>query len=83
MLAATVLTDLLSADTLHLLVQAAEETPEPEDVKAGWTGFAVFIALIVATALLLWSMARHVRGLRRSAEEDAELQASREEREQL
>ncbi|MDT9594360.1 hypothetical protein RDV89_14845 [Nocardioides zeae] len=55
-----------------LLVLAAdrEEGPEPEDVKAGWTGFAVFLGLIVATGLLLWSMTRHVRNVRR--DQDAE-----------
>ncbi|WP_028472820.1 hypothetical protein [Nocardioides alkalitolerans] len=77
MLATTVLTDLFSADVLHLWVQAAEQTPEPEDVKAGWTGFAVFMALIAATALLLWSMARHVRTLRRNADEEQELEEAR------
>ena len=51
---------LLSEVTL-LLVSAAEQSPEPEDVKAGWTAFAMFIGLIVVVALLGVSLTRHLR----------------------
>ncbi|HEY9564541.1 MAG TPA: hypothetical protein VIR30_12295 [Nocardioides sp.] len=49
--------------TLFLLTVLAEEkkTPEAADVVAGWTGFAVFLGLIVATALLCWSFTRQIR----------------------
>lgn len=64
--------DLLHALTPLALV-AAEEGPKPEDVKAGWTGFAVLIFLIVAVVLLLVSMTRHMRKIRRLQAEDEEL----------
>ena len=51
---------LLSEVTL-LLVSAAEQAPEPEDVKAGWTAFAIFIGLIVVVGLLGFSLSRHLR----------------------
>jgi hypothetical protein len=47
------------ADSFVLLL--IEEGPKPEDVKAGWTAFAVFIGLIVAVALLGWSLSRQLR----------------------
>lgn len=68
------LTHLLAeipADVLGLAADR-EEGPEPEDVKAGWTGFAVFVGLIVAVVLLLVSMARHIRKVRRQAEDEAD-----------
>ena len=43
------------------LVDGADKVPAPEDVKAGWVAFAVFIALAVAVALLGWSLSRHLR----------------------
>lgn len=49
-----------------LTTLAAEKSgiPDDEDVVAGWLGFAVFIALIVAVALLCWSFARQIRKAR-------------------
>lgn len=44
-----------------LLVEADEKAPADEDVVAGWTGFAVFAFLIVAVALLGWSLTRQLR----------------------
>lgn len=44
-----------------LIVRAADQAPKPEDVKAGWMAFVVFIALIVAVGLLGWSLSRHLR----------------------
>ena len=49
----------------------ADETPKPEDVKAGWGAFALFIALAVAVALLGWSMSRHLRKARANADAGA------------
>lgn len=43
------------------VVWAAEKGPEPEDVKAGWTAFAIFIGLALAVALLGWSLVRQLR----------------------
>jgi hypothetical protein len=53
---------------LPLLVKGADKVPAPEDVKAGWGAFALFIALAVAVALLGWSMTRHLRKARDNAE---------------
>ena len=51
-----------------LIVRASEEAPEPNDVVAGWTGLVVFVALILAVAVIGFFL---VRSLRRvdSAEE--------------
>lgn len=38
-----------------------DPTPKPEDVKAGWGAFAIFILLIVAVALLGLSLVKHLR----------------------
>jgi hypothetical protein len=46
---------------LHTLVVLAGETPEPEDVKAGWLGFTVFLLLAAAVAVLAWSLVRQLR----------------------
>lgn len=70
------LLDAVPTLLLTALELAADETPEPEDVKAGWTGFAVFIGLIVAVVLLLVSMTRHMRRVRRNAQEEADAEAA-------
>jgi hypothetical protein len=51
-----------------LLVDAADKVPAPEDVKAGWLGFGVFIALGIAVALLGFSLTRHLRKASDNAE---------------
>lgn len=43
----------------HLL--ATDETPEPEDVKAGWTAFAIFLGLAVAVGLLGWALTKQLK----------------------
>lgn len=48
-------------DTLTLVVSLADEVPEDEDVKAGWTAFAIFIGLILAVALLGFSLVKQLR----------------------
>jgi hypothetical protein len=35
--------------------------PDPADVKPGWLGFGLFIALFVAVVLLWLSMRRHLK----------------------
>ena len=44
-----------------VLVPLAEKAPEPEDVKQGWLGFAVFLALAFALVLLWFSLRKHLR----------------------
>lgn len=51
---------------LHVATQvgyllATDEAPEAEDVKAGWTAFAIFIGLIVAVALLGWALTKQLK----------------------
>jgi hypothetical protein len=60
----------MNALLLHLavLLPGADPVPAPEDVKAGWVAFAVFLALAVAVALLGFSMTRHLRKIRSNAE---------------
>jgi TRAP-type C4-dicarboxylate transport system permease small subunit len=50
----------LLAPLVHLVV-LADELPEPEDVKAGWVAFALFIGGILVVAFLGWSLTRHLR----------------------
>jgi len=38
-----------------------EEGPAPEDVKAGWLGFSVWIALVVAVVILGFSLRKHLK----------------------
>lgn len=42
-------------------VPLAKQIPDPEDVTAGWLGFAVFLALAVAVVLLWLSMRRQLK----------------------
>ena len=51
------------------LVSGADKVPAPEDVKAGWVAFAVFIALAVAVVFLGISLTRHLRKARYNAEQ--------------
>ncbi len=53
------------------LVNGADKVPAPEDVKAGWIAFAVFVGLIVAVALLGFSMNRHLRKAGANADQGA------------
>jgi hypothetical protein len=52
------MTNLLS---LYLVVVAAvDKAPDPDDVKPGWLGFGVFIALAAAVVLLWFSLRKHL-----------------------
>ncbi|MEO5653661.1 MAG: hypothetical protein ABIN79_07100 [Marmoricola sp.] len=53
---------------LPYLAVGVDPVPAPEDVKAGWGAFAVFIALGIAVALLGFSLFRHLRKARDNAE---------------
>jgi hypothetical protein len=48
-----------------------EEGPAPEDVKAGWLGFTVWIALVVAVAVLALSLRKHLKRVNFEEEPDA------------
>jgi hypothetical protein len=49
-----------------LVTVLAEDGPEAADVKAGWTAFAVFLLLLVAVALLGWSLTRQLKKAQRN-----------------
>jgi hypothetical protein len=51
------------------VVSVLQTAPDDEDVVAGWTAFALFIALIVAVALLGASLTRRLKNVERAAEE--------------
>jgi len=51
----------LAPDLLTAVVSLADEVPEDDDVKAGWLAFGIFIALIVAVALLGFSLVKQLR----------------------
>jgi hypothetical protein len=43
------------------LLALVVEGPDPEDVKAGWLGFGVFLLLAVAVGFLGFSLRKHLR----------------------
>ncbi len=49
------------ATLLPLVTFLVVEGPDPEDVKAGWLGFGVFLALAVAVGFLGFSLRKHLR----------------------
>ena len=59
-----------------LIVRAADQTPQDEDVKAGWTAFVVFLLLIAAVVVLGFSLAKQLR--KAQAAEDAGVYGSDE-----
>jgi hypothetical protein len=44
-----------------LLPGNLDPAPEPEDVKAGWTAFGIFLGGVATVALLGWSLVRQLR----------------------
>ena len=52
---------LLATELPYLVLRVVDESPKPEDVKAGWTAFAIFLLLLAAVALLGWSLTRQLR----------------------
>ena len=59
---------LISTLATPLVNSWASQGPEPADVKAGWTAFAVFLLLLVAVALLGWSLSRQLKKAERNKE---------------
>lgn len=55
----------MSAQLMTFLIRLTNELPEdgpaPEDVKAGWLGFAVWLLLVVAVVLLCFSFVKQLR----------------------
>ena len=43
------------------LVSFADKSPQPEDVKAGWGAFALFLLLIAAVVFLSFSLVKQLR----------------------
>lgn len=58
-------------EVLPLLVAATDQAPEPEDVKAGWTGLTVFLGLCVALAVLGWGLTKQLRRTERNRDAGA------------
>ena len=56
----------MNALAVSVVLLLSDEAPRPEDVKAGWTAFAVFIGLILAVAFLGWSLVRQLRKAQRA-----------------
>jgi len=50
-----------AADALSLVLAATDPVPEKEDVKAGWTAFAIFLGLAAAVALLGWALTKQLK----------------------
>ena len=44
-----------------LAITLTDPVPTDNDVKAGWTAFAVFLLLLVAVGLLGWNMRKQFR----------------------
>lgn len=49
---------LLVTDAIRV---ADEKGPEPEDVKAGWAAFGIFLALALAVVFLGFSLVKQLR----------------------
>jgi hypothetical protein len=43
------------------LILLADQSPEPEDVKAGWLAFGIFLGLAAAVVLLGFSLVKQLR----------------------
>lgn len=46
---------------LRLAEGLPEDGPEPEDVKAGWLAFGIFLALVGAVVVLAFSLVKQLR----------------------
>jgi ABC-type nitrate/sulfonate/bicarbonate transport system substrate-binding protein len=46
---------------LSVALVAAQEGPAPEDVKAGWLGLVVWLALAAAVVFLAFSLRKHLK----------------------
>jgi hypothetical protein len=64
---------------LAMLLPLAAKGPNPADVKPGWLGFSVFLALAVATLLLWLSFRKQIKKVDFEEEADDKAQDSRHE----
>jgi hypothetical protein len=48
-------------NVLWVLLPLVQKVPDPADVKPGWLGFGMFVALAVAVVLLWLSMRRQLK----------------------
>ena len=55
-------------DLTTLVVSFAVQVPDDEDVKAGWTAFAIFIGLALAVVFLGFSLVKQLRKAQASAD---------------
>ena len=53
---------------MNPLIAWADKVPADNDVTAGWVAFAVFIALVLAVAVLGFSLTKHLRRASDNAE---------------
>ncbi len=60
---------LIGGPVLPFVLRLADESPQPEDVKAGWTAFAIFLLLAAAVVFLGFSLVKQLR--KAQAAEDA------------
>ena len=49
------------SEAILIVGWVADEMPEPEDVKAGWTAFAVFLLLGFSVVILGFSLTKQLR----------------------
>ncbi len=56
---------------VQMLVLAADKSPQPEDVKAGWTAFILFLLLGLAVVVLGFSLVKHLKRAEANAEAGA------------
>lgn len=63
--------------TLHVLhsvsdlvLLAVQKGPDPEDVKAGWLGFGVWLALVAAVVLLCFSFVKQLKKVNFKEQDD-------------
>lgn len=59
----------MSPNLLTALLVLVDEAPADDDVVAGPIGFVIFIGLVIAVALLGWSLNKHLKKAHRAADE--------------
>ena len=52
-----------------LLVTSSQQAPDDNDVVAGWTAFVLFVALIVAVAVLGFSLTKRLKNVAKAQEQ--------------
>jgi hypothetical protein len=57
----TVLPALLATELPLVVLRIVDESPKPEDVKAGWTAFVIFLLLALAVVVLGFSLTKQLR----------------------